>query len=1258
MHLLPRQVTTITNDTTGDNSDSDAPLVQDARWYNFILWAPFVLIPATIISVRIVRYLWRIYQARVYGYDEDLFSDPLAELGLSINRGYRNTKHIRKIRKEVRRTERKMAKNAGRESLLVGGEAGGGGGDVGSHGEPPSPSRRFMTGFAPLDAAEQYLYDLRRRTRRTWSEQFSPAAVRRWIETSRYARVWMVFQVGCTLFAIINYVLLTYSIQNADKRLVKHLDLFLASMFLLDYAISFYTSEDRLQFYFNPASLVDLFSIVPPFVYVLISETSQYVWFLGLLRILRASRILRTYRLLSFSETEEKRELTILALSFMNFVFLSASIINALETINLTTSDHPSLSNWHDSLYYIMVTFSTIGFGDLTPSSIPSRIIVILLIVVVIVFVPVQTGKIAEIYNNTSAFQRAKYTARLEHCHVILGGTVSYSAVIDFCREYFVADPEGHVVILNDEEPTLDVRKLLRHPFYRNRVIYLRGTALNTGDLRRCQAQVATALFLLNLDAGVTPAGMDESGEGEQLRVTRGVDAQILMQALVAKNAFPGLPIFGEVQDIRSQDLSQACGCDRVLCIDEIKMAILARNCLVPGLLTLVFNLVHTYKDAVVAAVEVGSGGSGAARAGQSHSAFGYGAAWTTEYQHGAGHQIYGFKVPAGLVGVRFHHVVREVWTSFGAIVFAVMSGNSGFNSNPVRLNPGREYRFRQDDIVFCAAEGGAEGGDELMLRIMLEYKDTAMRDELNLMELGKEMDAVVRAAVQKSVVLKEPGSPFKTEGAPVPNSPLDKSFGSIDMLPATVSNHIIICGSMTSRGIRHFVRCIRTSGIGPPSSETPAAQVTPTADTPIVCLIEKVPNLADDAIWSDIMRYPGIMIVCGTPLKRSSLIQAGVQRCSKMVVFSKNQKTGTSGTDLPDANAVFIVKMLQEWPRTPYIVELYNGSNVKFFSSRNSDWNADNLQMQSILNNYALSITDRLALYKKVRTERGGSEDSLAWRLWQFVWGSGDEAAAANAAATAADTKKKRAQRRKSKNFIRARQKKAEPKALPVEEVLFAAEGADVPMSEMHGGSSAAVIPPATSSYSLPLQGAFSDDNVPHTMIPDDPESDGASSSSSHDDNDDNNDNGLPGPGANTAPLTTAYLQRLVDEAELNATGVSPFPAYHFDRHFAAGMITTSSFMHSLLSQSYFRPYVVDVVRALATHVTQRRLPAHYVGRKYADVVLWFLERGVVPLGVYRRGARVVSEGDDLPYVYTNCRGFDILEKEDLVFVLEEIVE
>jgi hypothetical protein len=310
---------------------------------------------------------------------DDLFDDPLAQLGLnkiglSLHRDYDDTSDIRKIRKEQKKLEQRINKRRERarknreqsaaiHQNLVSTEqklsSRTNGKDGTESNTTPQTNVDYISAFVarPFFLAENYLMGLRLQTERTWTHFLSPDAVRKWFNNSRWVRMWMVFQVICTIIAIINYVLLTYSIQRADRMVIKDLDVALAFIFLADYALSMYIAEDRLAFYFNFSSLVDLMSIVPPIVYFFVSESSKYVWFLGLLRIMRASRILRTYRLLSFSETEEKRELTIVALTFCNFVFLSASVINALETINVDKKTDPTLQTWHDSLYYIMVTF-------------------------------------------------------------------------------------------------------------------------------------------------------------------------------------------------------------------------------------------------------------------------------------------------------------------------------------------------------------------------------------------------------------------------------------------------------------------------------------------------------------------------------------------------------------------------------------------------------------------------------------------------------------------------------------------------------------------------------------------------------------------------------------------------------------------------------------------------------------------------------------------------------------------------------------
>ena len=137
--------------------------------------------------------------------------------------------------------------------------------------------------------------------------------------------------------------------------------------------------------------------------------------------------------------------------------------------------------------------------------------------------------------------------------------------------------------------------------------------------------------------------------------------------------------------------------------------------------------------------------------------------------------------------------------------------------------------------------------------------------------------------------------------------------------------------------------------------------------------------------------------------------------------------------------------------------------------------------------------------------------------------------------------------------------------------------------------------------------------------------------------------------------------------EAELNETGLSPFPLYHFDRHFAAGMVTTSSFIHSLICQSYFRPYILDLIKELSSKVVCIVVERESVGKAYGDMMTKMVQKGIVPLGLYRKGkawerpAAVSQSAMDLnatakmPYVYSNCKPTDIVGNDDMVFVIHQ---
>ncbi|XP_014741311.1 PREDICTED: potassium channel subfamily T member 2 isoform X4 [Sturnus vulgaris] len=100
-----------------------------------------------------------------------------------------------------------------------------------------------------------------------------------------------------------------------------------------------------------------------------------------------------------------------------------------------------------DSLYFCIVTFSTVGFGDVTPKIWPSKLLVVIMICVALVVLPIQ---------------------------------------------------DYYVVILCPTEMDAQVRRVLQIPMWSQRVIYLQGSALKDQDLLRAKMDNAEACFILS----------------------------------------------------------------------------------------------------------------------------------------------------------------------------------------------------------------------------------------------------------------------------------------------------------------------------------------------------------------------------------------------------------------------------------------------------------------------------------------------------------------------------------------------------------------------------------------------------------------------------------------------------------------------------------------------------------------------------------------------------------------------------------------
>ncbi|KAF3701886.1 Potassium channel subfamily T member 1 KCa4.1 [Channa argus] len=234
-----------------------------------------------------------------------------------------------------------------------------------------------------------------------------------------------------------------------------------------------------------------------------------------------------------------------------------------------------------NSFYFCIVTFSTVGFGDVTPRIWPSQLLVVIMICVALVVLPLQFEELIYLWmeRQKSGGNYSRHRAQTEKHVVLCVSTLKIDLLMDFLNEFY-AHPrlqDYYVVILCPSEMDLQVRRVLQIPLWSQRVIYLQGSVLKDQDLLRAKMDDAEACFIL-------------SSRNEVDRMA--ADHQTILRAWAVKDFAPNCPLY--VQILKPENKFHVKFADHVVCEEEFKYAMLALNCVCPATSTLVTLLVHT----------------------------------------------------------------------------------------------------------------------------------------------------------------------------------------------------------------------------------------------------------------------------------------------------------------------------------------------------------------------------------------------------------------------------------------------------------------------------------------------------------------------------------------------------------------------------------------------------------------------------------------------------------------------------------------
>lgn len=202
-------------------------------------------------------------------------------------------------------------------------------------------------------------------------------------------------------------------------------------MFTVEYAVRLWCSPNRKAYALSVYGIVDLLALLPTYLSLLMPQTAPLL----IIRLLRVLRIFRVLRLLSLLNEANELARALQRSTRKIFVFFSLVIILATIfgcLVYVVEGPARGFNNIPESIYWAIVTITTVGYGDLAPTTALGRAISAVGMLIGYAIIAVPTGIVtAEI---TAAQMAAKQREILQSRNCTTCAWVEKDPEAHYCR--------------------------------------------------------------------------------------------------------------------------------------------------------------------------------------------------------------------------------------------------------------------------------------------------------------------------------------------------------------------------------------------------------------------------------------------------------------------------------------------------------------------------------------------------------------------------------------------------------------------------------------------------------------------------------------------------------------------------------------------------------------------------------------------------------------------------------------------------------